>query len=186
MYRAVAKAAPKICPGADVLSISGSEGLLDVLGVERPNLTVAQYPEVSMLSLPYDDKTFDLVLSDQVLEHVEGDPFEAFSECTRVLKTGGVFVHTTCMMNPIHPYPGDFWRFTEDALRLLASRSGDVLEAGSWGNFAALQFIHLGLRFLPVPLLKWHPIHKIATSADPEWPIVTWVIGRNNGRRERA
>ena len=42
--------------------------------------------------LPFDNGTFDVVLSDQVFEHVENLE-ESFSEILRVLKPGGVSVH---------------------------------------------------------------------------------------------
>lgn len=45
-------------------------------------------------TLPYPDGTFDLVVSDNVLEHLE-DPVQVFSEVARVLKPGGRFLSKT-------------------------------------------------------------------------------------------
>jgi 2-polyprenyl-3-methyl-5-hydroxy-6-metoxy-1,4-benzoquinol methylase len=45
------------------------------------------------------------VVSDQVLEHVVGDPQTAIDETLRVLRPGGIVIHTTCFMNPIHGAP---------------------------------------------------------------------------------
>jgi cyclopropane fatty-acyl-phospholipid synthase-like methyltransferase len=42
--------------------------------------------------LPFDDATFDLVLSDEVFEHVQNYP-EAISELNRVMKQGAVSLH---------------------------------------------------------------------------------------------
>lgn len=42
--------------------------------------------------LPFDDNLFDVVISDQVFEHVQNYP-EAIAEIRRVLKPGGVFLH---------------------------------------------------------------------------------------------
>jgi len=59
--------------------------------------------------LPYPDKTFDLVLSHEVLEHVENDR-QAASEMARVLRTGGRLV----LFLPNRGYPfethGVYWR----------------------------------------------------------------------------
>lgn len=44
--------------------------------------------------IPYPDKTFDVVFSDNVVEHLE-DPASVFSEVCRVLKPGGVFLFKT-------------------------------------------------------------------------------------------
>jgi SAM-dependent methyltransferase len=42
--------------------------------------------------LPYEDQSFDLVVSHQVFEHVQ-NPGEAFAEIARVLKPGGASLH---------------------------------------------------------------------------------------------
>jgi SAM-dependent methyltransferase len=44
--------------------------------------------------IPYADGTFDIVFSDNVLEHLE-DPIEVFREVARVLKSGGAFLFKT-------------------------------------------------------------------------------------------
>src|SRR5260370_21735427 len=85
-----------------VLSISHSTALCKVLGLEDVTITEANYPEANILCLPYDDNTFDWVLSDQVFEHIQGDPQTAIDETFRVLKPGGYMVHTTCFLLPYH------------------------------------------------------------------------------------
>lgn len=49
--------------------------------------------------IPYDESTFDVIISFQVIEHVESD-YAFIEEIHRVLKTGGVFIVTT--PNRIH------------------------------------------------------------------------------------
>lgn len=44
------------------------------------------------LRLPYPDNTFDVVLSDQVFEHVK-DQMPVFSELHRIMKPGGIAIH---------------------------------------------------------------------------------------------
>jgi SAM-dependent methyltransferase len=44
--------------------------------------------------IPYDDESFDLVFSSNVLEHLE-KPEEVFKEVSRVLKPGGIFLAKT-------------------------------------------------------------------------------------------
>ena len=103
------------------LAISGSNRLSLVLGLKAARIVEAGYPEHTMLSLGFPDGALDFCVSDQVLEHVEGDPFDAVRESFRVVRPGGFVVHTTCLLNPIHREPGDFWRFTPDALALSAA-----------------------------------------------------------------
>lgn len=159
-----------------VLSISHSENLIELLGIKATSVVSANYPDCNILNLDEDDESFDFVLSDQVLEHLEGDPFKATAECHRVLKPGGIAVHTTCFINPIHCVPRDFWRFTPDALGLLHENWSEIIECSGWGNFEVWKYINDGLRFLPVPNVKWHPVYKLATKNDPIWPITTWIV----------
>ncbi|MGH6925628.1 MAG: methyltransferase domain-containing protein [Propylenella sp.] len=161
------------------LAISGSARLADVLGLRAAKIVQAAYPEHTMLALRFDDASFDFCVSDQVLEHVEGDPFDAVRESFRVVRPGGWVVHTTCLLNPIHREPGDFWRFTPDALELLAkSAGGAAIETGSWGNRQALAVAMAGARMVKVALDEAHPLHRIAVANEPDWPIHTWLIAQ--------
>jgi SAM-dependent methyltransferase len=161
-----------------VLSISLSENLAGLLGLQPTEVVRADYPDHNMLSLNFPDASYDFVMSDQVLEHVEGNPQQAIDECYRVLKPGGIAVHTTCFINPVHGSPNDYWRFTPEALRLLHRAWSDVIECDGWGNFAVWSVVHDGLRFEGVPHARWHPLHRLATHNDPLWPIVTWVVAK--------
>jgi SAM-dependent methyltransferase len=163
-------------PQAVALSISHSESLCRLMGFEA--ITPADYPSVNLLELPYGDGSYDAVCADQVLEHVEGDPFRAIDETFRVLKPGGLAVHTTCFLLDRHGHPQDFWRYTPNGLRLLASRHGEVLDADGWGHPLILPLSALGAKYVPVPHARWHPLHWLATVNDPAWAMVTWVVAR--------
>jgi SAM-dependent methyltransferase len=178
MYQRLAEIDLEPAPGATTLSISHSVNVCGMLGLGGTSIVEANYPEVNMLSLPFDDAFFDFVVSDQVLEHVEGNPFTAVGETLRVLKPGGVVAHSTCLLLPIHSDPSDFWRYTPDGLRLLVKDEADVIVADSWGNRSFLAVEALGLRYLPVPHSPRHPLHRLAVRDDRSAPVVTWVIAR--------
>lgn len=180
MYRTLAnRLAAADGPGRRCLCVSGSQGLARHIGYRQATLESADYPAVSMTDLPFPDASFDAVLSDQVLEHVAGDPFKAVAESIRVLKPGGHAVHTTCFINEVHGAPSDFWRFTPQALELLGTTAGaEVVLAGGWGNRAAQRVIDLGYRMMPVPEAASNPIYQIAMRSDPRFPITTWAILR--------
>lgn len=55
---------------------------------------LGEYPAVDMLRLPYDDRSFDIVVHSDTLEHVT-DPRRALSECLRVTRSGGFVAFTT-------------------------------------------------------------------------------------------
>lgn len=69
--------------------------------------------------------SFDLVLCTQVLEHVD-DPKRALEEITRVLRPGGHAFVTTHGVWPFHPYPGDYWRWTQQGLGALFDRTAGL------------------------------------------------------------
>ncbi len=161
-----------------VLSISHSANLIELLGIQPIEIISADYPEHNILDLSFPDASFDYVLSDQVLEHIDGNPQNAIDECYRVLRPGGIAIHTTCFINPIHLEPKDFWRFSPDALSLLHRNWSEIIDVGGWGNFQVWSVIRDGIRFAGVPNAKWHPLHQLAVKNDPLWPIVTWIVAK--------
>jgi SAM-dependent methyltransferase len=164
--------------GLSALSIGESVTLADHIGLGRATIVEANYPEFSILALPFPDDHFDVVFSDQVLEHVEGNPFVALQESARVTRPGGYIIHTTCFFNEIHCQPDDFWRFTPHALRLLCRGVVDPIEVDGWGNLALLPLNWLRLRFRPVPAARWHSLHRLAVRNNPLWPITTCLVAR--------
>lgn len=68
--------------------------------------------------LPFEDASFDLVFSTEVLEHAS-DPLLMLKEAYRILKPGGTIILTTRFIFPVHQAPYDHFRFTEYGLRHL-------------------------------------------------------------------
>jgi SAM-dependent methyltransferase len=60
-----------------------------LVGDEQQHITVGTLLD---LRVPYEDNTFDLVISDQVFEHVQ-DQARAFEELLRITKPGGHALH---------------------------------------------------------------------------------------------
>jgi SAM-dependent methyltransferase len=91
------------------------------------NLDLLHGPSVHVCAsaeqLPFPDEIFDLVLSQEVLEHVR-DPFQAMREMKRVLKTGGVLYCQVPFVIGYHPGPTDFWRFTREGIAALIEQAG--------------------------------------------------------------
>jgi SAM-dependent methyltransferase len=61
----------------------------NLLGIDRDHISVGS---LLNLKLPYEDNTFDLVVSDQVFEHVQ-DQVRVFQELMRITKPGGHGLH---------------------------------------------------------------------------------------------
>jgi SAM-dependent methyltransferase len=82
--------------------------------------------------LPFCDNAFDIVVSDNSLEHFR-DPCRAVAEARRVLSTDGRFVIAVPFMHPFHG--NDYWRYTPLGLEALLGDAGFrivSLEAPEW------------------------------------------------------
>jgi SAM-dependent methyltransferase len=62
-------------------------------------------------NLPFKDHSFDLILSQAVIEHLY-DPFKAVSEIYRVLKPGGTVYAESAFIQPLHAVPYHFFNTT--------------------------------------------------------------------------
>lgn len=78
-------------------------------------------PETNRCDLP--DGAGDVVLSVQVLEHVES-PQAYLAEARRLLKDDGILILSTHGHWMYHPDPVDHWRWTSTGLRLELERAG--------------------------------------------------------------
>jgi SAM-dependent methyltransferase len=162
---------------------------LDRILLERwPELRIerALHPEQDVQALVgVADESFDLAYSHQVLEHVP-KPWLAGRELVRVLKPGGLGLHTSCAYNPLHGPPafGDYYRFMPDGLAQLFE-GADVLVKGGWGNRAAIAH--------NVTVDDGHGAlggrrfgREIGETNDSVYPWATWVIVRNRHARSSA
>lgn len=146
---------------------------------DAAHITEADYPQVDMCHLPYPANMFDYVISDQVLEHIEGDPQQAMEEARRVLKPNGTLILTTTFLQPIHWGPKDMWRFSPDALAYLCRNFSEVVRCEGWGNrwAHALFFLYDKARDWEVRnhfgIVRW-----LAYKNDPRYPLTTWIIAR--------
>ena len=68
--------------------------------------------------MPFEDASFDIVVCNAVLEHVE-NPFKVVSELHRVLRPNGEIWVEIPFNQPYHPSPGDFWRVSPDGMLIL-------------------------------------------------------------------
>ncbi len=74
-------------------------------------------------ALPFASESVDSVLLCEVIEHVP-DPERILREACRVLRSGGRALVTVPFLVPLHQLPYDYYRFTEEGLRVLFTRVG--------------------------------------------------------------
>ena len=147
-------------------------------------------------SLPFFDNSFDLIIADQVLEHV-ANPWKVASEITRCLKVGGIVYSGIPFFFHIHGEPFDFQRFTPAGHMQLYPDFQTVelsLSGGPIGTFAlsllgisesifkgkwVLRFFSFGIRLLTRPFAfidKKFKYRKKSVSV----PLGTIYIGKKD------
>ncbi len=114
------------------------------LGPDIINVDVYPYEGVDIvadaLSIPVVDSSISLIISDNVMEHVD-DPNAAVKEIHRILTPSGVAYICIPFMYPFHPSPSDFQRFTKEGI-LELMKDFEILEIGvRAGPFSALTTI---------------------------------------------
>ena len=67
-----------------------------------PGYSFSEYAEENIESLTFPDNSFDLFITQDVMEHVF-DPADAFKEIARVLKNGGAHIFTVPLVNKEKP-----------------------------------------------------------------------------------
>ena len=160
------------------LSIDRNPTLDGILRQKWPGLHIrhAIHPEHDAQDLrAFADEGVDLAYSHQVLEHLPR-PWRAAHALVRVLKPGGVGLHTTCAYNPRHGPPAfdDYYRFLPDGLAALFD-GVEILTKGGWGNRQALLY-NLAIDDGHGPL-GGRRFHKAVGEANDEnYPWVTWII----------
>lgn len=100
-----------------------------------------------VLNPPFENETFDTVVSTQVLEHVER-PWIMVAQIGRITKKGGICIATAPFLIPYHADPYDFFRYTKQGLESLFTHEGfEVVESGTYGKtFGVLsEMIHFTL-----------------------------------------
>jgi SAM-dependent methyltransferase len=131
----------------------------------------ADFPEYDVCANVLPD-TFDLVIAEQVFEHLKF-PYRAAKHVFSMVKPGGYFLVTTPFLLKVHAYPIDCSRWTEEGLKYLLHEGGFPLQdivTGSWGNGECVvsNFTRWSV-FNP-------SIHSLEN--DSELPVVVWALAR--------
>jgi SAM-dependent methyltransferase len=88
--------------------------------------------------LPFDDGSFDTVMSIQVLEHTPR-PAELVAEMARVLAPEGLLILMAPFSFRLHEEPHDYFRYSPHGLAELCGRAGlEVTEVRAQGNLWSL------------------------------------------------
>lgn len=157
-------------PGGSVLEISPGDRtpwkngpFASYRAVHYPDFDICQH------TLP---ESFDVVIADQVLEHVE-NPSAALANMRAMLNPNGSLAIATPFLFRVHARPHDYSRWTAEGLRALLRQAGfdGVVNTGAWGNKACAR-AHIG-----------GPVRRVGFSRDfsndPEYPVMVWAFACN-------
>lgn len=121
-----ARSLSKVIPEMDYCGLDIEDS--PEVSVRKPsNLTFVTYDGVTM---PFESRSFDLVFSKQVLEHVR-HPDEVLEEVGRILRPGGLFIGSCSQLEPYHSHSIFNWTaygivtvFADHGLRVMRIAPG--------------------------------------------------------------
>ena len=138
--------------------------------------TETHYPAFDICSQTL-DRQFDLVIADQVFEHLPW-PNRAGRNVFKMLRAGGTFVIASPFLVRIHKVPIDCYRWTEQGMSYLLQDCGfaaENIKTESWGNRACLK----------ANLKKWRMYGWYRPLRNqPNYPIMVWAFARKPERSD--
>jgi SAM-dependent methyltransferase len=102
-------------------------------------------------SLAYGDDSVGTAICLETLEHCE-DPLTACRELARVVRPGGVCIVSTPFLLGIHGYPGDFFRFTPQAMTSMLGDFDATWSAGVGDPGSPLWVVAVAVNGRPLEL----------------------------------
>jgi SAM-dependent methyltransferase len=138
--------------------------------------TSLNYPEFDVCAPITGGRSFDVVICEQVLEHVI-DPWGAAANLRELTVPGGHAIVSTPFLIKVHEIAlvgmHDYWRFTPRGLRALLESAGFVVDTvETWGNRRCV----IGNLRRWSSYRRWHPLRN-----DPDLAVQVWAFARNPG-----
>jgi len=150
---------------------------------DNPSLT---YPNSSAYTFTIPDRTYDIVLSGQVIEHVR-KPWKWMPELARVAKTDGLVMTINPVSWPYHEAPVDCWRIYPEGMKGLYEESSLTVILSLWESLETPYF----RRYLPgasreYQSRKWRFVYdilgRIGFPVERSYDTIT--IGRKSERAD--
>ncbi len=154
-------------PSRSVAEISGD------LHSHRPwrEYAALAWPEFDLSAPLTEKRRFDVVICEQVLEHVP-DPWAATVNLFALCKPGGELIISTPFLIKLHEevFQLDYWRFTPRGMRTLLEGAGfEVESVEAWGNRACV----VGNFTSWSAYRRWHSLRN-----EPDFPVQVWAFAR--------
>jgi len=133
-----------------------------------------------LTEIPQPDSSYDSILCNAALEHVP-QPEAVMLELRRLLKAGGHIAISVPFLQPFHPMPYDFRRYTREGILQLAQCTGfrvvemhpvhSLAQTVGWLIWAHLEEKRSRLG----KLICWLPIYVSTRLVQTPWPGQTFA-----------
>lgn len=138
------------------------------------NLRYPEYDIMDMHKVP--DNSVDVFYSEMILEHIKY-PQKAIDETYRILKPGGLGIHTTVFIMPYHPSPIDLYRFSPALLEQMHEGYSKICTGGN-GNWRSLLALLIRFTRFPVKYPDGNLMSALLKGNNPKYMITTWVVAQ--------
>jgi len=142
------------------------------------SFTEANYPEFDICSDRL-GKQFDIVIADQVFEHLLW-PYRAARNVLAMLRPGGWFLISTPFLIRVHAIPHDCSRWTPLGMKHFLAECGfplENIETGAWGNRACVK-----ANFSRWARRGWFR----SLRNEPDFPVTVWAFAQRPASSEHA
>jgi len=167
-----------------VLSLNRNEPelLCTMLQQHTTILDYAEYvPETEENDLHFLDlkrKDYDLIISAQVLEHVQ-DPLLAAQNMYHHVRPGGFVFTSVPTSNRPHDTPVHFFHLSPMALATIFKRAGfQIIELGWWGNSLYKEFLDKTYAWPTMDDMVKHYGAEASLQNDPLNTVQTWILAQ--------
>jgi SAM-dependent methyltransferase len=168
MYREAFNFIERLGPRSlDVLEISGGPQWRERFSFRSYLRT--DYPEFDICKHTLGGR-FDLIIADQVFEHLER-PVRAAANAYTMLRPDGHLIVATPFLVRVHRSPVDCSRWTPDGLVYLLEEAGfpkHLVHSDGWGNRACLK----------ANLSRWRKRGFRSLRNEPQFPVMVWPFAR--------
>jgi SAM-dependent methyltransferase len=160
----------------EALEISGA----DWQRKEWKQYRSVHYPAFDICYDTLPDAQFDIVIAEQVLEHVKY-PYRAVRNMYRMIRPDGYCLLTTPFLVQIHMSGADYTRWSPEGIKYLLEECGfdpTAIAAGGWGNRQCI-FADFNL-WVASNRQSWTVYdaarHDLANETD--FPMVVWALAK--------
>lgn len=149
--------------------------IVEYLGIDMVENSMADILlDLNIERIPFEEKSFDLIILSEVLEHLY-NPMFILKEALRVLKKGGYIYISTPFLFHYHEPPHDYYRYTEFFYKKFALENNLlIISIKKGGTFFSSPFFALIL--LITAIFKKLGIKPLAYTLTSLFNIISLII----------